>query len=116
SRIPRPFRARRLGAGRGGNQAGSNISPAHKSGTTSGCDSHGNRSAKTGSRSDNHVAAELYRAKNGLPTKPGARAWIMCMTKTRCPASMVMPSTHTLPGVADMDGPRTVLASPETHR
>ena len=30
------------------------------------------------------------------------------------PATSVTPSTHTLPGVADIDGPRTVRARPET--
>jgi len=59
-------------------------------------------------------AAGSNLAKNGLPTSPGSRAWIMCRTKTLCPATSVTPSMQTFPGVADMEGPRTVRASPET--
>ena len=40
----------------------------------------------------------------------------MCRTKTRWPAMSAIPSTHTLPGVADIDGPRTVRHSPATCR
>jgi len=59
-------------------------------------------------------AAGSNLAKNGVPTRPGSRAWIMCRTKTLTPATSVTPSTHTFPGVADIDGPRTVRARPET--
>jgi len=59
-------------------------------------------------------AAGSNLAKNGEPTRLGSRAWIMCRTKTLIPATSVTPSMHTLPGVADIDGPRTVRARPET--
>jgi len=36
------------------------------------------------------------------------RAWIMYRTKDLMPATSVTPSTHTFPGVADIDGPREV--------
>src|SRR5207245_2935465 len=86
-------------------------------GISSGSGSNGNRSANAGSRSEIQVASGSNLAKKGLPTRLGSRAWIMCRTNTRWPASSVTPSTHTLPGVADMDGPRTVRATPDpAHR
>ena len=60
------------------------------------------------------VAAGSNLAKNGVPTRLGSRAWIMRSTKTLSPPTSVTPSTHTLPGVADIDGPRTVRHRPET--
>ena len=73
----------------------------------------GNLGANTGSRSVSQVAAGSNLAKNGMPTRRGLRAWIIRSTKTLMPATSVTPSTHTLPGVADMDGPRTVRHRPE---
>ena len=83
-------------------------------GSSSGLVSNGNREANAGSRSDSQIAVGSNRAKNGLPTMAGSRAWIMCRANTFSPATSTTPSTHTLPGVADMDGPRTVRHSPET--
>jgi len=60
------------------------------------------------------VAWGSNRAKNGVPTRRGLRAWIMRSTNTGVPVTSVTPSTHTFPGVADMDGPRTVRHRPET--
>jgi EmrB/QacA subfamily drug resistance transporter len=76
--------------------------------------SNGNLAANAGSRSVSQVAAGSNLAKNGVPTRLGSRAWIIRSTKTGVPATSVTPSTHTLPGVADIDGPRTVRPSPET--
>jgi hypothetical protein len=59
-------------------------------------------------------AAGSNLAKNGVPTSRGFRAWIMRRTKTLRPATSATPSTHTFPGVADIDGPRTVRPRPET--
>ena len=39
-----------------------------------------------------------------------------CRANTFSPATFTTPSTDTFPGVADMEGPRTVLPSPETVR
>ena len=44
----------------------------------------------------------------------GSLAWTILRTKYRSPSMVVTPSTSTLPGVADIEGPRTVRASPET--
>src|ERR1700735_2267090 len=89
-------------------------SGAHRPGSSSGLVSNGNREANAGSRSDSQIAFGSNRAKNGLPTMDGLRAWIMCRANTFSPATSTTPSTHTLPGVADMDGPRTVRHRPET--
>ena len=96
--------------------AGSSSSCGHSPGSSSWSGSNGNRAAKAGSRSDSQVAAGSNLAKNGLPTRLGSRAWIMCRTNTFSPATSVIPSTHTLPGVADIDGPRTVRHRPDTLR
>jgi hypothetical protein len=60
------------------------------------------------------VAFGSNLAKNGVPTRFGSRAWIIRSVNTSMPAILATPSTHTLPGVADMDGPRTVRHRPET--
>jgi len=60
------------------------------------------------------VAVGSNLAKNGVPTSAGSRAWIIRSTKTLIPATSATPSMHTLPGLADIDGPRTVRQSPET--
>ena len=53
-------------------------------------------------------------AKNGLPTRDGSRAWIIRSTNTLVPLMSAMPWMHIVPGVADMEGPRTVRHSPDT--
>ncbi|EDM74522.1 hypothetical protein PPSIR1_01217 [Plesiocystis pacifica SIR-1] len=51
-----------------------------------------------------------------MRTRSGSRAWSSCSANTRLPATLATPSTRTLPGIVDIDGPRTVRARPETWR
>ena len=69
-----------------------------------------------GCSSSIHVASESKRAKNVRPTHSGLRAWMSLSTKSDSPDSSTTPSTRILPGVADMDGPRTVRARPDGLR
>src|SRR5690606_16482957 len=76
--------------------------------------SQGKRSAKAGFSSSSQTALGSYWAKKGLPTRSASRHWMKCSANTFWPATSTTPSTQTFPGVADMDGPRTVRESPET--
>ena len=60
------------------------------------------------------MADVSYFAKNVLPTRSTLRACRNFNTNTSSPLIVAVPSTNTLPGVADIDGPRTVRPKPET--
>ena len=52
--------------------------------------------------SESHSAFSLYSAKNGRPTHSFFLAWRKLSTKTLSPRTSVIPTTWTLPGLADM--------------
>ena len=65
-------------------------------------------------RSSSHMASSSYSAKNGLCTQSG---FLPCRNRsciTFLPFMVGVPSICTLPGVADMLGPRTVRPRPLT--
>ncbi len=72
------------------------------------------RSPKAGLRSSSQTASGSKRAKKGRPTQAGSRPWRKLSAKTLSPRTSATPWTSTLPGVADIEGPRTVRARPET--
>ena len=60
------------------------------------------------------MASSSYSAKNGVCAQSGFRPCRNRSTSIFWPPIVATPETCTLPGVADMLGPLTVLASPLT--
>ena len=79
------------------------------------CSKKNSFSPNAGFSSSSQVALGSNFAKKSRSVQAGFRAWKNFSAKRRSPAISSMPTMPTLPGEADMDGPRAVRAVPATR-
>merc|ERR1719258_684076 len=77
------------------------------------CDSFAHGANDCGSRSSYQMALGSNLAKNTFPIHSSSRHCKNRKTKASVPWTSCTPTTSTLPGVHDIDGPRAVRHNPE---